>query len=536
MIDRIPISKKLFFKNSFSAGVTKVIQVTILVYIYQYLLGRISTSEYAIFPVVMGVMAFIPVITTLLGAGQARFILEAYAKRDEHRVRQLSSSLFVILSSAGALVLVGGLVFAWKVDRILNIAPEYAADARIMMGLLFCSAGIQLAISPFITGFYVKQKFMLNSVIELSAEFFRSALLFLLLFGVSTRVLWLVVAMVTTSVLTGVTRCAVSLRLVPALRFGLSYVDLSSLRELFAFNFWSCVRYLAAALVTGAPPIILNKLATPFDVTCYHLGSIPFRQIQGGIIAVINPIMPVAVTMQATGARERLRNLYLRMGRMSLWLSMFIAAPFLMLSSEIVTLWVGSSYFPAAIVMTLLLLIYPTTYCNAMMGPLTEASGKAAPLALRMMLVNGCTVLFMAFFVGVLSLGAVGAALGMTLAMSFGQIFLHWPLGRRLAGVGSLEIIRRAFFPGMLPCMAATGFWALCRASVNPSSPIELAAVILPGWILYVGVLLPCMAPEDRADAQKMLNKLLSIVKRTVTASTGTSAVKMAPKQEEPNS
>ena len=74
-----------------------------------------------------------------------------------------------------------------------------AGDAQLMMGLLVSLAAVRLLLTPFTLGLYVRQRFVLSNVLGLGCEVFRIALLFVLLFAVEVRVLWVVVASVATS-------------------------------------------------------------------------------------------------------------------------------------------------------------------------------------------------------------------------------------------------------------------------------------------------------------------------------------------------
>ena len=147
---KVEISKKLFVINSASSILTKIVNVSVLVWLYQYLLKRISPEEYSIYPVVMAVMVFVPLLTVVMTSGIGRYIVEAYAKGDERRVTQIVSTMFPILLGAGVVLIGAGLTFAWYVDKVLTIPGDRVWDARIMMGLMMISAATRLPLSVFV--------------------------------------------------------------------------------------------------------------------------------------------------------------------------------------------------------------------------------------------------------------------------------------------------------------------------------------------------------------------------------------------------
>ena len=97
---------------------------------------------------------------------------------------------------AGVVVLALGWFAAWHIDVLLKIKPEYLNDARLMMALVVFSTAIRLPLAVFSCGFVVRQKLMLQDMIDVGCQAVRIGLLFALLFGVGAKVLWVTVALV----------------------------------------------------------------------------------------------------------------------------------------------------------------------------------------------------------------------------------------------------------------------------------------------------------------------------------------------------
>ena len=63
--------------NSASSLVTRMLSISVLIWLQQYLLKRITPEEYSLLPVLYSVMMFAPLITTILISGLGRYIAEA---------------------------------------------------------------------------------------------------------------------------------------------------------------------------------------------------------------------------------------------------------------------------------------------------------------------------------------------------------------------------------------------------------------------------------------------------------------------------
>ena len=511
MSTKVEISKRLVLINSASSVATRVVNVSVLVWLHQYLLRRISTEEYSLYPVLMAVMVFVPMLTVILTSGLGRYIVEAYAKGDERRVTQIVSTMFPLLLGAGIILLPLGWTFAWYVDRVLTITPDRVWDARIMLGLLMFSAAIRLPLAPFGVGMYVRQKFVLSNFIGLCIQILRISLLFILLFGISTRVLWVVVASVSADLFSLFVNVTISRCLVPALKFQPSHIRWAVAKKITSFGGWHLLGTIGENIRLAADPIILNKLATPLDITCFHLGSMPMRQIQGMSSAVKRPLGPQLVAMHVSGDKRRLGNTYLRGNRYALWATLILTLPLMIYSREIINLWVGSKFTTAATVMVLVLSQYPFMYSNMMMGNIAIATGNMRSAALRGFTLKIANLLLTLYLVGSLGMGAVGSALGTFLTTTFVYSIVAVPLGLRLSNVRFNKWLRETIWLGCLPGVLGAVIWIILKAIVAPSTWASLGFCFFTGLVGYMATLMIfCLTEYDRKNLKRLLAAVYS--------------------------
>jgi O-antigen/teichoic acid export membrane protein len=510
MISKVEIDRKLVFVNSASAVLTRMVTVSFLLWLYQYLLHRISSDEYSLYPLVMSVIVFMPLLTTALTSGLSRYIVEAYAKDDERGITQIVSTMFPILLGAAVALLAMGWTLAWHMHRILTIAPERLWDARLMLGLLVLSMAIRLPLAPFGTGLYVRQKFVFQNLLTLCTELFRISLLFVLLFGVSTRVLWIVTASVSADCCYVLAVTVLSCRLLPALRFRIGEIRWERARQLISFGGWSSVLELADSIRTSSDAIILNKLGTASDMVNFHIGSMFFKQIQVASYLARGPMQPPLTAMHALGATERLKNTYLRGGRYALWGSILFAFPMIIFRNEIMGLYAGREYLAAGTVMALLMAVFPVVYGNVMMSHLAHAKAELRPWAIRAIIIHSANLILTVYLVGNLKLGAVGSALGTFLVSVVGAPLLYWPLGLRLAGVNFRQFAGQTLGPGMVPGLAGAVLWIMAQHYMEPSSWFRLGICVAAGLVSYFAVLAFCLKPYDRDLVRQVLAKVRS--------------------------
>ena len=276
----VPISKRLVFINAASSVATRLLNVFVLLWIYNYLLARISPEEFAVYPVVAAVIVFAPLFFSTLTGGISRYIIEAYARGDLRRGQQILSSITLPLFAVSLVFLLVGLVFSRYIDAVLTIPPDRVWDAQLMMALLVLAFSFKMLLLPFSVGFDVKQRFVQLNLIHICRDLVRIALLLTLLLTVSPRVIWVVVATVSVNIVAALVVAWFSRRMLPHLRFDRSLFDWKTTRELLDFGIWSTLGQVSFMIYTSAGPVVLNKLATAVDVTAFHVGAMMDRQIR----------------------------------------------------------------------------------------------------------------------------------------------------------------------------------------------------------------------------------------------------------------
>jgi O-antigen/teichoic acid export membrane protein len=516
MSSRVEISKKRVFMNSASSLGTRLLSISVLIWLQQYLLSRITPDEYSLLPLLGSIMLLVPLLSGIFSSGLGRFVVEAHTKDPGASVTSISSTMFPILLGAGLMVLVVGWSLAWYIDAVVNIDPAYLADARIMMALLMFSAAVRLPLSVFSVGIFVKQRFVLQNVIEVATELFRLALLFVLLFGVSTRVLWVVLSSTCAELLgLGVVAVA-SLQLLPSLRFRISQIHWGLAGPILKFGFWSMIDYLGATIRKAADPIILNRFATALDVSCFYVGSIvPSRLEMLYNQSFGHVVRPAIFSLFASEEYSRIRSFYLRSGRVTLWCVLAPVTPLLVYRDEIVRLYAGSVYAQAGIVLALLLLLLPITYGNGICGAMAEAAGRVRTLSIMSLTINIANLALTIGLVAGAHMGAVGSALGTFITFGLGSILLYWPFGRSLANATWRQIGSFLLAPGLMPALAAGVTLVVWRSMYIVQGWGDLFVRGMAGSMVYVVVLgVFCLKREDRDQLWSLLalcrNTLLS--------------------------
>ncbi|MEP4078163.1 lipopolysaccharide biosynthesis protein [Haloferula sp.] len=501
--------------NAASSVMTRLLQLTVLVWVNQYLLKRIDAQEYSLFPVVMSLMIFADMFKNMFIGGIGRYIVEADSRGDDEGVTRVVSSIFpALLLLAVGFLAVGGLAI-WKIDSLLELKSEYVGDARMMLGLLVVMVCVDVIAAPFSVGLYVKQMFVRISIIDLSCELVRIAVLLVLLFAVSTKVMWLVVASSTAIILNVIIRVVLTRRLMPAVRFRPALASMPVTKKLIGFGSWTSVGHITNFVSYTVPVFLLSHFGTAIDIAALHIGRLPDQNVRRIALAAMIPAQPAMTRMFAKEGKGSLTGLYYRGGRYHLWLIMAVVAPFLIFGKEIATLYAGPQYAATATVWMALFGCYPFIWASAMFYRVAHAEGKVAKYYLCEITTQVVTLAALFYAIVVRGAGAPGAGLAIGLSAITTHLLLIWPMGLKSIGGTWLRFFRETVLPGSAPML----FAVLVCWIYSLFAPLDSWASIGIGTacslLVYGAVMLGlCLDPLDKTLLSKTLRGLRQRIHR----------------------
>jgi O-antigen/teichoic acid export membrane protein len=484
-MEHISTSKRLVLVNALSQIVTRVLNLSVLVWLQQYLLKRISPEEYSLFPVIMSAIFFMPLLTSFMNVGLTRHVTEAYAKGDNDQVTTFVSSMFPFILGVGLLMMLLGIGFSWNVDQFLNIPDGRGDEATLMMLLLVVTLGVDFILFPFRIGFNLKQRFVILNIMRLGREFLRMLILLILLFSVSTSVVWVVLATAISTILSVLVEVWVSMRLVPALTFRLSMVRLREVIEPLTFGWWSLVSQAAQQIKRSSDPIILNLFSTPLEVTCFFVGSLVGNNLFSMIHLFLIPLQPQLIALYVSGNQQKLRNAYYRINKYMMWATVLAVAPLIIFRNEVVVLYIGAEYIKAATVLMLLLLPLPLYVANVMLMRIAPAINQVRATTSRELLSECLNMGLTIYLVAALHMGAFGSALATCLVGIITQLVLFIPLSVRMLDIDVKQWLAQTFLPGLMPGLVASVVWVVLERYYSPQTWMSLAVCALGGVVVY---------------------------------------------------
>lgn len=505
----IVISKRLVAINSASTLAARVVNFVVMLWVYQYLLRRLSAEEFAILPVVTSLMVFAPLFFSFMTSGIARYAIDAYAKGDFTEVRRIVSSIFPVLLAVSAVFLSVGFLFAANIEKVFNVAPGVVGEARIMMALLVLSFTIEMLLLPFQIAYAIRQRYFEQNALKAGRDFARAILMVACLVALGPNVLWVVASNFVADLVLAVILLVRSLRMVPELRMDWSLFDFQRARMLMSFGVWTTVGRLGAIMFTNAATLLLNLFGTPVGVTSYHIGATFFRQIQSTINLATIPLQPAMTAMNALDDQRRLASTVMRGGRYGLWASMFVATPLSIYADTFIDLYLGPDYAIAATVIVLFMAMFPFLHPTVLLAQTAMATARVRDYFLPAFLFPFVGFLVTLSLIHWAGIGAVGVTAVLTVTVIVSQVCYFWWLQLRLVGASPVAFRDQVLLRGLAPAAGGAVVWGALKILVAPAGWVSLLGCSAIGALAYMAVLLAfSLTAAERADFRTLRGRL----------------------------
>jgi O-antigen/teichoic acid export membrane protein len=474
--------------NTLSAIVSRAASVCVLFWVNWYLLRNVSPEEYALWPLILSLIVFAPLVTTVVTASLARSVARAYAQADAGAVGQVVRSIYPFVLLVVAVTLAIGGALAAVVEHVVTISPGNQSEAKLMLLLLLGGHAIDTLLLPFAVGLFAKERFVVLSIIGVVQDLIRAALIVGLVVFVDARVLWVVVATVGATLVGTVARAIGSRICAPELRLRGGRFSAALAKEMIAFGGWSTIGFLAARLQAAATPLMLNELSTTVDVAAHNVALIADRQMEGMYGAAIAPVQFGLVAMHANADYSGIKRRYLSGSRYSLWAALLVALPLVAFAESITRLYAGDAYMIAAPTMCAIYLAFAFKYSSGLLYSLVFATGQLRNFMLMAVATQVASVLLTFAFVGYGNLGAFGAGLSTFTTALLAQVAIWWPYACRLTHCSRAEFSRYVLLPGTLPFLVCVPLVVIVSSHYPVSTLGQLLVAAGVATVLYLAI------------------------------------------------
>jgi O-antigen/teichoic acid export membrane protein len=438
-----------------------------------FLVNRLGNTSYGIWVVIGSLTSYFGLLELGTRGSVGRNIAYFSARGDQTGVNAVASTAVAILLAVAGVVLAATFAVSFWFDRLFEIPPDEAADARLAFVLVGVSMALNLAVGVFDALLWGYQRFGALNGVEIVTELARTAVTFYVIGAGHGLLALAVITLAFTAAGHGAKVVAVA-RLVRGLRLRPGLVTRAAARLIFGYGMWTFFLVLGKMATDQSAPLIIGARLGLGLVTLFAIAQRLVSYANLACVRTAEVFVPVAAGLHAQEDRQRQRRLFLEGGRYSFVLALFFLPLYLLLGNPFIALWVGPGFELSAVLLAVLALGEVLPISQQFSRAIIMGMGRPRPLAL-IALAESVAVVTIALLVahryGLLGIAVTYAACGAA-SRGLGQILLVC----RVVGVG----VGRYLLASVLPALAVAALPAAVLAGLAawrvPSTWVELIA------------------------------------------------------------
>ena len=415
--------KKIGVLLSYASEAVKILSNLIYTPVMLRLLGQ---SEYGLYQLVHSVVSYLGLLSFGFTASYIRFYSRFRADNDETGVYRLNGMyMTVFLIIAGICLLCGGIMIT-NIHAIFadGLTESEYVTAKILMIFMIINLAVTFPNSIFSCIVAANEKFFFSRMLVFLQNLFNPFLtLPLLIMGYGS------VAMVcVTTVLTfarffaNMYFCFVKLKA----KFIFNDFDLSLFKSIGGFTFFIFLNQIIDQINWSVDKFLLGRMVNSTAVAVYGVGGLintMYLQLATSISSVFVP--QVNKLVSESNDNKQLSELFTRIGRVQFILLSLVLSGFIFFGETFIYLWGGKEYSESYWVALCLITPSTVSLIQNIGIEIQRAKNKHQARSVVYFCIAICNVFISIFLIKLY--GVVGAALGTTISLFFGNIlFMNW--------------------------------------------------------------------------------------------------------------
>ncbi|HET6168642.1 MAG TPA: polysaccharide biosynthesis C-terminal domain-containing protein [Terracidiphilus sp.] len=440
-----------------------------------FLTRALDHDRFSAWALMLQLAAYASYLDFGLQTAVARYLAQAIERNDIQQRNKLISTAFLLLAAAGVLAfaIVGGMVLILP-HLFHQIPPALDRELRLGLLVLAANAALMLPLSTF-TGILIGLRRNELPALAIGGSRILGAIAVIAASSFTQSLVWLAVCLAMFSVLGGLIQWMMAKHQLPDLVLQRKYLDRGMMRELLHYCSGLTVFSLAMLFISGLDVTIVGYF-TFSAVGYYAIASTAITFVAGLSNAVFAAMMAPVAVLQARGELTRIRDLVIRMTRLSSYASLAITLPAFVYGYAALKLWVGSAYAVQALPILEILLVAQAIrlIANSNSTMLIATGQQQYGILVAVIEAVSNVVLSIA---GAIWLGPIGVAWGTLIGASVSIISI-FPFTMRWAKEVPIPALR-FFREGILLPLLASSPVILCLILLKTQNPTSKTLKLL---------------------------------------------------------
>lgn len=453
--------RKAIFRNSAINALGKAFNYAVQLLLISYLVRSIGGEAYGVFVIALALIGNSNLLEAGFGLSVTKYAAECRARNDAEGLNRVVNTGFLVNTALAAVFSLAILAVSFLfLGFFFKVPAELLPSVRELMLILLALSFFEFWTVGFIRVAEGLQRYALARGMENVKWGFRFA--FTAAAFVFRRDL---TGLGLAYLAAGIADFAVLAYFIygprSAIKFDLRLADRTTFRGMLSFSVWILISKISALFFYRINSIVIGVFLEPVYAAYYSVGSKIYELLRYGFCIISSTLVPVSAELAARDDKRRLGQLFEK----SAYYTALLMAPCIAFaafrSEELVRLWMGAGFAPAAPLARLLIISLAPTLFVASGAEILVGLGQ-----MRQLVVYGAAGSLVSFFISVafikthgINAVAVGAIAGsaVTAAGYLYKMTDYFSFAGAGAGIAARAAGAAVLLAGLCLCLALYG-------------------------------------------------------------------------------
>jgi len=328
-------------KNAFYNAIGFLFPVVIALFTTPYIVHKLSPEIYGIYILAISLMGLMSFMDLGFGQGIIKFVSHYEAKKNYEKINKIIAvSIFInsIMGLVGAIIIY---ILSPFLVELFKVKPEQYGLAILSFRLISIGFFLTLLNGVFSNIPRALQRYDMAVKIQ-NFVWFISVMSTVALLYFGKGLVEIFVFYILFQFIGLMSYAYYSMKIIP-IKYSI-FFDRKTFREIFGFSVYTAINSITGNMVFRVDKMIISYFLGTQAVTYYQIPFMIVQMSNSFVTSIIQFLFPMVSQLNSINDYERLKQIYFRITRYVIVLSLIITITLIFLSSSFINLWMGNDF------------------------------------------------------------------------------------------------------------------------------------------------------------------------------------------------
>jgi len=342
-----------------------------------FVIRKLGDSEYGLYTLIGSLIAYLSLMDFGIANTVVRYVAKYRAENNKEGEQNFLGTILLIYLIISAVLLIAGIAVYFKIEEIFknSLTAGELEKAKIMFVILLFNLSIVLPSSVFTAICNAYERFIFPRLLAAIRYIVRAAVIFAVLTMGGKAIALVIIDTVMSLLLIFCTLFYVFKKL--QVKFCFNQMNKTMVRNIFSYSVWIFILSITSQFQWQGGQLMLGIISNTTAVAVYGVGIILGTYYAAFSSAITGVFLPKATFMVVNNAKpSELTDMMIRIGRLSLFVLLYILGGFLLYGQLFISLWVGKTYVQSWAIALTIMIVYTIPLVQSFGSALLEAHKK----------------------------------------------------------------------------------------------------------------------------------------------------------------